>query len=823
MRRFIPFVLALLAIVAGSHRSVASHVPTSPIELTIAVSEPAGQDRTAERVTSGVPIPLSATQSAWALFDGATEIPVQTTLLPGVRTPWVLLDFQSTVGANLTKTYTLREQAPTAVHPDPLNIVTTATEATVITGPLKAVINRTTFNLFDGIWLDSNDDGIFSGGEQIIAPTVSDNLPLAEGTASNSVTGAQQTGRNAATSFAWETLGPLRATLKVEGVYGNPAAPYLRYTTRFTFTAGGRDVEIEHLIRNSVQLENRYVKVQSAKLVAGGAGTAVRSTRSGDTLWSTVDGTGTTIELIPSTLDVSTAYGPDATPFVVRQNAAINVDANGGMVIGNWSYHTGTIRFDFSAGLTAGQKTAAAARAGDRLLALTDASWYSNLGALGSEHFGTLADETAAYQRWGWQYPTPGNQWGTPPVMPRVKDTFRMDWNTLDAGDLEADDVWMNLLMFIRSGARGYLDRADASARYWKYEYAWRSDGFAYLRDDYWSDPNNLLDFTTNNVPSGAFTINDTNFIAHNVSYGKDDGNHTWNAGLLDYYYLCGDQEALTAAVDFAERAKQSTYQRVPGTVFGNIGGNPRGEARLMYELLRTWEATADQQWKTATDHVRDMFMQALYYDSRGFYYGLTNESTQYSLNTRYPNAKYITAFMLGVVHQSLYRYWLVTGDPAVRQRIIEMADFALAHGAGPEGYTGDNMLIDYLTPGNVTHLTYDEFRSDNPSVHYSYSSSSNSFIDTLTAAYRLTGNIVYLQQAKFLWGKTSKRLATNPYSQLIADDQHVGRWMNSLLNNPAATLYPENGDLTSAQFLFYEAVRADETAPAAVTDLRTQ
>ncbi|MBI5404666.1 MAG: hypothetical protein HY976_00400, partial [Candidatus Kerfeldbacteria bacterium] len=725
---------------------------------------------------------------------------------------------------NESRTYTLKEQPPTVVPVQPVNVVESASTSTITTGPIKAVISKTTFNLFDEFWYDENNNGTFEPAEQMIAPTNDDNLPLRAGTSSGAVQGTAQAGRGVPTAYVWETLGPLRSTLRVEGTYGNPADPLLRYTTRLTFYAGRTDVNIEHVLRNSIATEERYVKVQSAKLIASGAGTNVRATKSGSQLWSNVGSFGTEVELIPATLDVSTQYDPNANPYVSRQNTIIDVDSNGGMLVGDWSYHGITTRLEFSDNLSPAEQSQAATRAADRLVALAPANWYSELGAFGSEKFGTLSEEQETYQRWGWQWPTPGNLlYSAEPYIGRVKNSFRIDWNSFDAGDLEADDVWMNLMMYIRTRSRGYLDRADGWARYYKWEYTWRSDGFAYNRPEFWSGPARPTVFPRTDLPAGSLTVNDTNYINYNIKYfGKNDGNHTWNGGLIDYYYLFGDLDALTAATDTAEQSKQHSDWRTPGASNAWIGGNVRGEGRQMYNTLRVYEATLENAWLSATTHIRNMFMQTPYWDARGFYYGDTNGTTLNNVNLRYPNAKYFSGFMLGVVSQTFYRYWLITGDDAVRARIISMADFALNSGHGPEGYTGDNTLIDWPTPGNIIHMTYDEFRNDNPTYHYSYSSSSTAFIDTLVIAYRFTGNVNYLQKAKFFWSKSSKRRGTNPFDQLTADDFHVGRFLNSLDGwNEWSTLFPSNGDLTSAQFLFYDAIRADETPPGTITDLR--
>src|SRR5262249_55107927 len=139
----------------------ASTTPSSATTITLTVQEPSGIDRVNDPVTSGVPIaPEDTSNTAWALFEGSREIPLQTKVLYGIRTPWLLLDFQASMAFGRTRTYTLVSHAPTVTASPALRIDDGAPGSiTVITGPLKVVISKSRFNLFDEVWLDRNHDG----------------------------------------------------------------------------------------------------------------------------------------------------------------------------------------------------------------------------------------------------------------------------------------------------------------------------------------------------------------------------------------------------------------------------------------------------------------------------------------------------------------------------------------------------------------------------------------------------------------------------------------------------------------------------------------
>ncbi len=64
------------------------------LDIPLTLEEPAGVARVDEPVTSGVPLPPNTQTTTWALFDGAQQIPVQITRLPG-RTPMDLVRLPS--------------------------------------------------------------------------------------------------------------------------------------------------------------------------------------------------------------------------------------------------------------------------------------------------------------------------------------------------------------------------------------------------------------------------------------------------------------------------------------------------------------------------------------------------------------------------------------------------------------------------------------------------------------------------------------------------------------------------------------------------------
>ena len=786
-------------------------VAAEPLPLT--VREYGGVARVNEPVTTGIPISPDQVGASWSLFDGAREIPLQTTVLPHRVTPWLLLDFQTTLSANEARPFTLLQQAPTVSPPQAVVIAETADRITVTTGRLRTEISRITFNLLDRVWFDLNANGSFGSSEQIVAVRTASNL-IAHDAGSN----RDFAGRGPPSRVEWEYRGPLRATLRVEGAYTSGSDTLLGWTTRLSWYAGQSYVRIDHVLRNSLPARERYVKLSSARLRVGSPTATSRVLRSGSTVWTEAATSGAALELIPATLVVSTTYEPEAIPPIWRVNTTVDVDANGGMLIGDLSHHGATWQLDFAVS-TSTERVRRAAVAADPLVALADQDRYSELGAFGLDHFSTYADEKNAYRRWGWTWPTPGNLWSQEHNRPRVQDLYP-SCSVFDGTlDPESDDLWQNIVMFARVQIPFYLDRLRAWSRYARWEWAFRTDRFDYAGawGQYGDGPGTV---SREPILAPALTAIDEAYLRHNIKPGKPRSSHIWNGGILDAYYLTGDRDALEAAIDVAEQCERFLGWRTLET--GAVGGNCRFQARCLLVLLRTWEATNQPRWKTAADRAIDLFLRSPSYDRRGFYFA-TVRGLGAGVASRFSyDAKLVTPFMMTTVVEALYRYYLATLDPAVRTQLLEIAAFALEHGLDPgTGYGGDEIVVDSPQAGDVLHLTESQWRNASPIVPYCAATSSQSFINALVIGYRLTGEHDYLAAAKRFWNQASKRNYVAPYDQRYATDGQVGRFANSLQAwDPRTLEFPESGNWTAVSLLFHEAARADTIPPDAILDL---
>jgi len=769
--------------------------------------------RWAEPVTSGIPISPELRGSDWALFEDGVEIPVQAQEAPGQLVPWVLLDFQSSVAVNGTKTYILKNQTPTVTAPDAIIRSTVGSTTTVTNGPLRVTLNSSTFNGIDELWFDANGDRVYAPSEQRIFSTSNDNLAVVD-----AGTGQTLLGRGTPTSFSWETQGPIRSTLRVEGTFQNAGSTVLGYTLRLTFFAGRTDIKMEYLLQNSHSTREQYVKVSSAKLTFGTPETITRLPRQGIPLWAHMTGSGIALDVVPESFEFSTAYNPNATPPVARVSTLADTESNGGIIIGDLSYLGAEAVVDFATILTPQNASRLEQSWLRPLFAKAPGEWYSTQGAFGLSTFGTYEDEQSAYQAWGWTFPNPSNNGSAAHALPPTTSYFP-SWSNLDSTNgAEADELWQQGVMYARVGLQNYKDRLDAYADYTKWQWAYRSDKFQHVGNSYWDGPH-----ATARTPilQPTLTSIDSDYIQHDIKNGKAGPSHLWAGGLIDYYYLTGDQDALLAAVDVAEQCKNYYDWRTPGTSDAAIGDSPRSYARCWMNFIRVWEATNDSQWLDMVTHLRQMFLLSTLYDSRGFY-ATSTCSLGASYCSRFPNGKYLAPFQMGNTAQVMYYDWITFGNTSVRQRLIAMASFANTHGFDPTtGATGDYIVVDSPTAGAVTHVSYADFRGTGSGVPFQAASSA-SFIDTLAIGYRLIGNNPYLLTAKALWAQASKRSGTNPYDPVAIQSNYVGRFMNSLQGrDPDALLFPDGGDLTTVSLFFRHAYQVDVTQPSTTSNLR--
>jgi hypothetical protein len=588
----------------------------SALEIPVIVQEPAGIARHAEPVSGGVPLPAGAFKpgdgAKFALFDGDRPVPVQVTELVvdhrgDLR--WLLLDYQLDLKANETRTLTLKGGKPPRAAPIARQV---PQGVRVDTGKLSFVVSRSKpFGLVEDVTVDGK--AVVAGGE--IAYT-------------DALTGKRHT---AAAPDAVKLVynGPLRTTIEVRGRFAGDEAK-LSYATYITAWAGRTDLLVHHSLINSRSDRMYFVKLGGATITLKPVRAAEGSTGPG---WIRAGSVWVADRLVK---DPPRLLSVGAQGSIVLNSAPTRGELKGPdaafrsrVVVGDhrWifdcSHHRSEYRIDFAATGDAAALAAKAKAAAARVWGFAPGRWHSQCQVLGVGRFGTLADEKACHRAWGWQASVrePDHR-GDPLRFVAWEDNHF---------ESEADSVEGLLLMFLRTRKRGFFDEAEAWARYHTDLQAWRTEGWAWTEGGIWwpssrafagarkrrKGPNRpFVRSPGRNAPADDRSL-------WNTAWAKGCYCHHYGAGLVDWFCLTGDRNALDAVIDDCEmKLNEFTHHRkfVPGT---SGLASTRGFGRGFFVAVRTWMvAPGNEAVVKLVRLCRDTFVKLpeQYLDPRGVY-----------------------------------------------------------------------------------------------------------------------------------------------------------------------------------------------------------
>jgi len=219
-----------------------------PLRVPLGVAEPVGIARTAEPVTTGVPLPAGRVRGGDALWVADREgraVPSQARVLerwPDGTARWVLVDFLASAGARETATYSVRDGRPPA-PPRGATVRTTPDPAgqRIATGALDALVAR------DGALVRD----LQPGAAQVGRPTL---------------TADDVTGQDAGNSrLSVETQGPVRTELLLTGRHAGDLVSEVRLAA----FAGSPAIRMQLTLTS---LSDRpYTRIRSLLLPIGGA------------------------------------------------------------------------------------------------------------------------------------------------------------------------------------------------------------------------------------------------------------------------------------------------------------------------------------------------------------------------------------------------------------------------------------------------------------------------------------------------------------------------------------------------------------------------
>ena len=674
--------VTLIALLAGT----AGKASGRDLQVPLAVRESAGVARNGEPISGGVPLPkgMFISDQPFALFtDGGREIACQVRPLV-VETDgtlrWILLDFQDDVAAGAVNRYVLRAGKPSVGPSTALKVEDGPEGVTVDTGSVAFTVSKNKpFGLFESVAVGGRP--VVAGGEVGYVQ-----LRGRKGWDDKNAWQPKKLRAGPPEAVKVRYAGPLRVTLQVSGRFaGDPLRA--GYQAWITAWAGKSRVWVKYKLCNSNPERYTVIPVGRSTLelhLAGrtdkvllGAGKPLSLSRDGwlhqglylhhtyqDIPGAVKAGSGDRVVWTGSSPKDRPAGwiavpGPDTVLVCDRlfsANPARRLAASGSKLVlegiaqrfegpkdakfkedrrvgqpwqseAFWlfdcSHHASEYVLDFAAPSEPDALDELARTVRSRLWVLAPGRHYSDCDVLGTGRFGTLEDEEACYKKWGWTYQPEQ----VPDRSKPLPDAF-VAWED-NHYESEADSVQGLLLMYLRTGRRGWLDEAEAWARYHMDLQAWRTDGWSWKDGAIW-------------FPSGGPQGNRRVRKDWNFAWGPNWGNrenspdcadlwrqarakscycHFYGSGLADYYCLTGDPDALAAAVDNVQQ-KDDEFRHFQGFKPGESAvGSIRGFGRGFEVMVRVLQADpANRQIRELCHLAARTLWQSPLLDERGFH-----------------------------------------------------------------------------------------------------------------------------------------------------------------------------------------------------------
>lgn len=286
-------------------------------------------------------------------------------------------------------------------------------------------------------------------------------------------------------------------------------------------------------------------------------------------------------------------------------------------------------------------------------------------GGQQGSHMPSLEDERQTYLRWGWAVPAT-------PVFPTAFAGLPQEGKPFIITDpdihdtTEGDDLWTSLRQYQRTGQAGYLERAEAWARY--------------FRDDYRQCVGNVR-----------------KTYCYDKGFGLD---HVYGWGLVAWYEHTGDGSYLAAAEAILGDVETHRAPHVPGVYqMGAYGGRAGGRHLLL--AVEVARVTQSPRWLALRDKLMALWDQSPDWDSTyGVYFPFAPAVDAVLGNGAYAAGKRtISSFQMGILGEAFGRAIEETGHAGLKAKLIRMARFVAQYGPSPaSGYVGYIFGVDITT-----------------------------------------------------------------------------------------------------------------------------
>jgi hypothetical protein len=393
----------------------------------------------------------------------------------------------------------------------------------------------------------------------------------------------------------------------------------------------------------------------------------------------------------------------------------------------------------------------------------------------------SLADETAAYAKWGEVCNDAVLQCFEPQDFPIATPNPIVATDTSLHEDTETDDLWTYLHQYIRTGDSTYLTWANA----------WR---------DWWI---NLA------IPGSAVWTEEQ-------SFGYD---HVNCVGLVLKYEYDGDTAALAKAEQIGSILKTFYDGWSIGQAISTDNGM-RGFGRHLQCLTRLSERSANPIFVTGRDRMISLLLNASNWNTTIPAVGGMYFMNQFQTDARLGAGSYAAGgriqspFHIALLAEGMWHAWRVTGNTQIRDRLIQMAAYVNYYGIAPTwNYTGNWYGI---SPNCAIAHSYQSNNGCGDGSGFWDPYYSISQTNLLVMGFKLTGDPQYYNRAHYFWlrGTKARYRGGLPPSR-IADNQ-INHYMDTRTDSATGHRFLDynKGELQYTYLLFEPVVSSSSPSP---------
>ena len=234
----------------------------------------------------------------------------------------------------------------------------------------------------------------------------------------------------------------------------------------------------------------------------------------------------------------------------------------------------------------------------------------------------------------------------------------------------EMDTTLMLWHAFVHTARPEYWRAAVAMSRHTMDVDMINVDYRKYRLPDYVYDPHHY-DAPWKEGRDRLFAINTVGLgRRHNVQHwgnGVGDTRHTWNGGIMMYYYMTGNRRAHDAVIAMADMHMQ------------RIWGYACGEYTLsLWCLYNAWQMTGEREYYDEFKHRLDVIARLRLPD------GLIPEHLDFDKEAAYPEVDHVGGGMglaLDYISNALADYYADTGDAVAKGILVGLAEKELSYG----------------------------------------------------------------------------------------------------------------------------------------------